>query len=85
MLFRSVNVDYAMLDTAPADRPLPSFLDERGVNLFYVDEALRRKLSANPLHRAFLTSPESAGWKVLGGQDTAAGTWTLLQKRAVAP
>jgi hypothetical protein len=76
-----VNADYAILDRAPADRPLTSFLDERGINLFYVDEARRQELSANPLHRSFLTSPESAGWKVLGGQDTATGTWMLLQKR----
>jgi hypothetical protein len=76
-----VNADYAILDKAPADRPLESFLDERGINLFYVDEARRQKLSANPLHRSFLTSPESAGWKILGGQDTATGTWMLLQKR----
>jgi hypothetical protein len=70
-----------MLDQAPADRPLQSFLDERGINLFYVDEARRRQLSANPAHRSFLTLPESAGWKVLGGQDTASGAWMLLQRQ----
>jgi hypothetical protein len=76
-----VNLDYTILDGAPADRPLPPFLDQHGVNLFYVDESLWQKLSANPTHRAFLTSPESAGWKILAGQDTAAGPWMLLQKR----
>ena len=76
-----VNFDYTMLDGAPADRPLPLFLDQRGVNLFYVDESLWQKLSANPAHRAFLASPESAGWKILAGQETEAGRWMLLQKR----
>jgi hypothetical protein len=56
-------------------------LDQQGVNLFYVDESLWQKLSANPTHREFLTSPESAGWKILTAQDTAAGRWMLLQKR----
>jgi hypothetical protein len=76
-----VNFDYRILDKAPADRPLPPFLDQQGVNLFYVDESLWQKLSANPTHRAFLTSPESAGWKILAARDTAAGRWMLLQKR----
>ena len=76
-----INLDYTILDGAPADRPLPSFLDQHGVNLFYVDESLWKKLSANLAHRAFLTSPESAGWKILASQDTEAGRWMLLQKR----
>jgi hypothetical protein len=76
-----INLDYTILDGAPAERPLPSFLDQHGVNLFYVDESLWQKLSANPTQRAFLTAPESAGWKILAGQDTEAGRWMLLQKR----
>ena len=76
-----VNLDYRILDRAPANRPLPPFLDQHGVNLFYVDESLWQKLSANPIHRAFLTWPEPAGWKVLAGHDTEAGRWMLLQKR----
>ena len=76
-----VNLDYTILDGAPADRPLPPFLDQQGVNLFYVDESLWQKLSASPAHRALLTSPESAGWKILGGQVSEAGRWMLLQKR----
>lgn len=76
-----VNADYAILDKAPADLSLQSFLEERGINLFYVDEERRRKLSADPAHRSFLTSPESAGWKVLGGHGTASGAWMLLQKQ----
>ncbi len=76
-----VNLDYTILGGAPADRPLPLFLDQQGVNLFYIDEPLWQTLSANPAHRAFLTSPESAGWIILAGQDTEAGRWMLLRKR----
>jgi len=76
-----VNFDYAILDKAPADRPLPSFLDQQGVNLFYIDETLWRRLSANPMHRSFLSSPESARWTILASRDTATGTWMLLEKR----
>ncbi len=76
-----IDFDYTILDKAPADRPLPSFLDQLGVNLIYVDETLWQKLSANPVHRPFLASPESAGWKVLGFQDTETGKWMLLQKQ----
>jgi len=76
-----VNFDYRILDKAPADRRLPPFLDQQGVNLFYVGEPLWQKLSANLTHRAFLTSPESAGSKILAGRDTEAGRWMLLQKR----
>ena len=76
-----LNADYTLLDSGPADRPLGAFLDAQGITLFYVDEALRQALAANPLHRSFLTSPESAGWKIVGGQDTSAGAWLLLGKR----
>ena len=75
-----VNFDYSVLDKAPPDRPLPAFLDRLGVNLFYVDENLGRTLWANPVHRPFLTSPESAGWRALASRTTASGTWMLLQK-----
>jgi hypothetical protein len=76
-----VNLDYTALDGVPAARPLPSFLDEHGINLFYVDESLWRKLSADPARRAFLTSPESAGWKIMASHDTGAGQWMLLQRK----
>jgi hypothetical protein len=75
-----VNFDYSVLAQAPADRPLPAFLDQLGVNLFYVDENLWRTLWANPVLRLFLTSPESAGWRVLASRTTESGTWMLLQK-----
>lgn len=75
-----VNFDYTALDKAPADRPLPIVLDQLGVNLFYIDENLWRKLSTSPVHRPFLTSPESAGWRVLASRTTGSGTWMLVRK-----
>jgi hypothetical protein len=80
-----LNFDYTILDGAAADRPLPLFLDQRGITLFYVDEGLWQKLSANPTHRAFLTAPESAGWKILAGQPAGAGRWMLLRKETAEP
>lgn len=76
-----INADYTILDEAPADRPLESLLDERGVNLVYLDEPRRHALLANPRQRSFLTSPESAGWRVVGGGGSATGTWELLERR----
>jgi hypothetical protein len=76
-----VHFTYAILDAAPPDRPLPSVLDERGINLVYIDEALWRRLEASPVHRPFLTSPESFGWTILAARDTPAGSWRLLGRR----
>ncbi|HXJ84685.1 MAG TPA: hypothetical protein VMS64_39090 [Candidatus Methylomirabilis sp.] len=75
-----IDFDYSILRDAPADRPLPAFLDEHGINLFYVDEALQKQLSANPIQRALLTSPETVGWKILASHDTRAGRWMLLER-----
>ena len=74
------NLDYTILDQAPVDRPLPSFLDRQGVNLFYVDETLWRRLDANPVYQPFLRSPESAGWGILIYQNGPNGRWMLLRK-----
>jgi len=65
-----VNFDYTILGRAPANRPLPSFLDHERVTLFYIDGSLWRTLSANPVHQPLLVSPESAGSKLLACQDT---------------
>jgi hypothetical protein len=77
-----VNLDYSALARNPADAPLPSVLDGLGVNLFYVDETLWRRLEASPTHRLFLDAPERSGWMVLGYQRIDAGRWMLLRKRS---
>jgi hypothetical protein len=77
-----VNLDYSVLARSPADAPLPSVLDGLGVNLFYIDETLWRRLEASPAHRPFLEAPERSGWTVLGYQRIDGGRWMLLQKRS---
>jgi len=76
-----IDLDYTALDRPGMDRALPSSLDQLGVNLVYVDEALWRRWSADPAARSFVSSPGEAGWKVIGLQDTATGRWMLLQRQ----
>ena len=76
-----LHFDYTWLEGTVADRPLPPSLDRLGVNLVYIDEALWGRLWANPVHRPFLTSPESAGWRLLRSQNVEGGKWMLMQKR----
>jgi len=75
-----ISFDYSLLDKLPPGRALSPFLAQEGVNLFYVDDALWKKLSANPIHRSLLISPESEGWRILAHQNADGGTWMLLQK-----
>lgn len=76
------NFDYSLLDQAPPDVPLETFLDQKGVNLFYIDEALFAKLESHPVYHRFVDSPEAAGWYILTYQNTDRGQWMLLQKHA---
>ncbi len=76
-----IDFDYSILAKAPAGRPFASFLDQQGINLLYVDEGLWKRLSANPVDRSFLLSPDSAGWTTLAFEETPTGPWMLLQKK----
>jgi hypothetical protein len=75
-----IDFDYAVLAGEGAGQPFVSFLEQHGINLVYIDEPLWNRLSVNPTDRSFLSSPESAGWKVLVSRETGAGHWMLLQK-----
>jgi len=79
-----IDLDYAVLAKAPAGQPFVSFLEQHGINLVYIDEPLWKRLSANPTDRSFLSSPESAGWKVLVTRESGDGRWMLLQKKQSA-
>jgi hypothetical protein len=78
-----IDFDYSLFARLPDDQPLSLALDHEGINLFYIDEPLWRRLYANPVHRPFLTSPGSVGWTVLTHQHTEDGEWMLLQRRPV--
>jgi hypothetical protein len=71
-------LDYSLLDERDPFFPLARFLDQRGVNLVYVDESLLETLesSLDPLASA----PETHGWRVLAADDTAGARWRLLRR-----
>jgi hypothetical protein len=73
-------IGYGVLEHLAADKPLDVFLSDHRINLFYVDETLWSKLQSNPLHQRFLTSPESAGWRLIGLQSSESGKWMLFQR-----
>jgi len=75
------NRDYGILDRVPAGMPLGEFLDRQGINVFYIDEELWARLSADPRYSRFLEAPEEAGWKVLVSHRSPGGTWMLLARR----
>jgi hypothetical protein len=75
-----VNFDYSILAGTSLDRPLPSLLEREGITVFYIDEALWHRLWANPVHRQFLASPESAGWTTVARERTEHAGWALLKR-----
>ncbi len=70
--------DYSIFNGTPLDISLPSLLNERGINLFYVDENFLGMFQADPytLIQTFLSS----GWKLIAYEDGGDGRWMLLYK-----
>ena len=76
-----ISHSYSLLDKWSANVPLDWFLEERGVNLFYIDEALlkllsRRANTAGP----FLNTVSGATWKLIGFGDIPGCRWKLFQR-----
>jgi hypothetical protein len=72
---------YSLLDEWGEDVQLDSYLEERGVNLFYIDEALMQRLrkrasTAGP----FLNLTDNASWKLIGFEDVPGCRWKLFQR-----
>src|SRR5262249_53308561 len=56
---------YSLLDEWSAAMPLDSFLEKRGVNLFYIDEALMERLSRHAnIAAPFLNTAGNARWEL---------------------
>jgi hypothetical protein len=70
-------VDYSILEERDPSLPLARFLDQRSINLLYVDESLLETLetSQDPI----ADSPDSVGWHMLAADDTEGNRWRLLQ------
>lgn len=74
-------IEYQSLEPALSATSLQALLDEQGVNLFYLDEALIDRLRAfGP--RPFLESTAWADWKLVGLGDHANDRWRLWARRA---
>jgi hypothetical protein len=72
---------YSLLDEWSADVPLDRFLEKRGVNLFFVDEALTERLSRRTsAAEPFLNTASAAPWKLIGFGDAPGCRWKLFQR-----
>jgi hypothetical protein len=78
-LGRSRVLPYTLLNEAD-DVPVDVILKQGGVNLFYVDEALSKKLHTSPHGVRFLTAPSAVGWKLLAFHGFGPAKWMLFQK-----
>jgi hypothetical protein len=76
----AVNFDYSILSGPQEPAPFPDVLARHGVTLLYVNESLWRRLETDTLQRPFLTSPDSAGWRVVGLGRLEGDRWMLLEK-----
>jgi hypothetical protein len=73
-------LDYSILDERDPSYPLAQFLDQRSINLLYVDESLLETLEAT--RDPMAESPDRVGWHVLAADDTEGARWRLLQARS---
>jgi hypothetical protein len=74
------NFDYSILSGAPGSVPFPEFLARHGITLLYVNESLWRRLETETLQRPFITSPQTAGWRIIGMGRLEGDRWMLLEK-----
>jgi hypothetical protein len=81
----AVNFDYSILSDARGSGAFPDVLARQGVTLLYVNESLWRRLETDTLQRPFVTSPESAGWRVAGMGRLEGDRWMLLEKTEADP
>jgi hypothetical protein len=72
---------YALLDEWNGDVPLDTFLELRGINLFYLDESLLRCLETHgAAAEVFLGTTANATWKPIGFEDVPGCRWKLFQR-----
>ncbi len=73
-------LDYAIFKDAPQDMPLASFLENYGVNFFYVDKAFEPILKTHPQYQTFFDSPQSFNWKMIAYEETQEDKWAIYKK-----
>ena len=67
-------------DQLSLEESLNTFLENLGVNLFYIDRSLWTKLADYPRALEFLENPSIFSWKVLALQDSRSDKWMLLKQ-----
>jgi hypothetical protein len=78
--WRSKWLAYDLLDEYKGTQGLDAFLAERGVTLFFVNQRIYDRLSADPGAAPLLSDPDSVGWKLIGQQSTGQSSWMLLER-----
>ena len=73
-------LDYSQIVLDPAGK-IDAFLDERGVNLFYVDETLASRLPRSSLFVDPLQPGRGAVWDLLAFEDGPHARWRLWGRR----
>ena len=71
---------YEILQNKPRGLSFEGFLQERTINLVYLDTRILDVLSHDPAAQQFLTAPDSVGWTVVAVQHGGDGEWRLLAK-----
>jgi hypothetical protein len=77
---RPRTLDYSQIVLDSAGK-IEAFLDERGVNLFYVDETLASRLPRSSLFVDRLQATRGAVWDLLAFEDGPQGRWRLWGRR----
>jgi len=77
--------DYGLLKSWQPPQRLEHFLDEKQVNVAFIQPRVTPELRARPEARAFLDDPESVGWRRLAPPAGSDESWLLLYKEPPAP
>jgi hypothetical protein len=72
--------DHAMLDGRPPGQTVESFLEEKDLNLIYLEEGLLQRLAATDPGSPFLGNTGNARWKLVGCGDLPGDRWKLFRR-----
>ena len=76
--------DYRLLSSWDRERSLAQFLDEKGINLFFVQPRIVSELQNAPQARQLLDQPEAVGWRRLAPEGSGQLQWLLLYREKTA-
>lgn len=76
-----ITYDYTTLSTWNRAQPLNKFLDEKGINFFFIEPRMIAELQNEPSARDLLEHPETVGWRRLHAADNKDAMRFLLHRR----